>query len=95
MNKQNVTIGLAILILSFSVYNAFDDHDVTGTHMDFFSEVRDFMERGGRNTAEMGYINCLAQNLNSVALNNPTIDCCKTYYDNDEALCMEIDRLHR
>ena len=73
-------ITIAVIILAMAIYNAFDDQHEMDEHRSFFIEVREFMERGGRNTAEMGYRTCMIQNIHSEHIGIPLRDCCAEYY---------------
>ena len=84
LNSSRWMITIAVIILAMAIYNAFDDSHEMDEHRSFFIEVRDFMERGGRNTAEMGYRTCVIQNIHSEHIGDiPLRDCCMEYYPED------------
>ena len=99
MWKQNTILLIAFAILALSVYNAFDDDSEMDQHYEFFTDMRNFkeetkrfMNRGDRNTAEMGYETCVMQNRHSKLLGAPLRDCCGVYFDGNKEKCLEAER---
>lgn len=87
--KHNLILLVAFLILGLSVFNIIEDDNEMHDHASFFEEVRQFMDRGDRNTAQMGYRTCLTQNQHSQHLGIPLRDCCEEYFDGDSEKCDE------
>jgi len=93
--KQNIILTVAFLILGMSVFNYLLDDYEMNDHQDFFNEMRQFqkethrfMNRGGRNTSQMGYETCLMQNKHSKILGVPLRDCCAVYFTDNYEECV-------
>ena len=82
MRKEYVALLVAIIVIASFVHTSIT---ITREQEKFFQEVKEFMKKGGRNTADMGYNLCKLQNEIRVTHNMPRIDCRSIYFpDNGE-----------
>ena len=86
MNSQQSLLFLfVVMILCFSMWNAFKDAKEVHDHEAFFDEVRGFMAPGDRNTARMGYESCLYMNALAAKIGDVPMRRCKEVYFNEDA----------
>ena len=77
---------LAVSVLAVAVVGSYRNYDQRES---FASEVKGFMQKGGRNTALQGYNMCLRVNVHDVAFGLPPTDCCRTYFEDEDCDTME------
>lgn len=75
MMKDATIITIIALTLIFAAFNAYQDKEEMHEHQGFFDEVRQFINRGDRNTAEQGYNLCLRLNKLEKSHNIVPSDC--------------------
>lgn len=90
---QWFTSLLILMVLVFAVYNAWENEGSRHNHVEHFDKVRDFekemrahkaeveefMAKGGRNTAKMGYDECVRQQKDDYTAGREQADCAAIY----------------
>lgn len=79
-DKSNYILVAATAILILSSYNAIDDLIEDSRDEAFYASMTEFMNRGDRNTASMGYEMCVVQNAQNRILGMVGRDCCRIYF---------------
>lgn len=81
-------MAIVTTILGLAIYNAWTDNNESHSHQEFFDTMNGFkedtvtfMNRGGRNTSDMGRDLCERVNaLESKTDTAPPVSCDKIYY---------------
>ena len=85
--RDGFVLIITIAILALSVFNMATDYLDMQEHEAFFKEMIEFKNRGGRNTAEMGFKTCIIQNIHNKEHGITDRNCCEIYFPDSLELC--------
>ena len=94
MKNQGLLITAVFIILMLTAYNAIDDYMEDGRDQGFYNSMLEFVNKGDRNTADMGFVMCKRVNANAVDLKHAQVNCCKVYFGGDTDRCRAVRMLY-
>ena len=87
--KHTVILIIVFVILALSVINAVNDQEEFHTHQDFFQQMTNFANKGGRFTAQDGQDLC--EEINKIKFNYNDMDLvnCDKYSGQQKSIINE------